>query len=55
MKTVDSEFVEENSHLTDVEEDVVLAGIGNVRGEVLANDAVPVGRVLLVKEALDVF
>ena len=50
-----SKLVEENSHLTDVEEDVVLACIGNVRGEVLAHHTMPVGGVLLVEEALDVF
>ena len=31
----------------------MLAGVCHIRGEVLADDAVPVGRVLLVEEGLD--
>ena len=41
--------------MTDVEEDVMLARVRYVAGEVLAHDAVPVGRVLLVEELLDEF
>ncbi len=50
-----SKFVEKDSHLPNIEENVVLACIGNVRSEMLAYYTMPVGRVLLVKEALNIF
>jgi hypothetical protein len=40
--------------LSDIEEDVVLARISNERSEMLSDYAVPVGRVLLVEEALEI-
>ncbi len=40
--------------MSDIEEDVVLARIGNERSEMLSDYAVPVGRVLLVEEALEI-
>ena len=39
--------------MTNVEEDVVLARVSYIAREVLAHDAVPVGRVLLVEVLLD--
>ena len=50
-----SEFVKQDSHLSDVEENVMLARVGHVRGEVLAHYTVPVRRVLHVKELLNRF
>ena len=41
--------------MTNIEEYIVLAGIGNEGSEMLADDTVPVWRVLFVKEGLDKF
>ena len=41
-----SKLVEQNGHLTNVEEDVMLAGVRYIAGKVLADNTVPVGRVL---------
>ena len=50
-----SQFVEEDGHLSNVAENVVFALVSYVAGKVFADDAVPVGRILLVKEAFDIF
>lgn len=41
--------------MTNVAEDVVFALVGHVAGKVFAHDAVPIWRILLVKEAFDIF
>ena len=41
--------------MTNVEEDVMFADVCCVACEVLAHHAVPIGRILLVKELLDAF
>ena len=50
-----SQFIEKNGHLTQVEEDVMLALISYITGKVLAYAAVPVWSVVLIEECLDVF
>ena len=55
LKWLLSEFVEQDCHLTYVEEDVVLACIRYIGGKVLTNYAVPVWGVLFIEETLYVF
>ena len=49
-----SQFVEDDSDLTDLTENVIFGLVRYVGGEVLAHDAVPVRRILLVKHCLHV-
>ena len=39
--------------MTNVEENVMLRGVSYIARKMLSNDAVPVGRILFVKEFLD--
>ena len=48
-----SQLVEDDGHLTYVEEYIMLALVGYEAGEVLSDAAVPVGSVVLVEELLD--
>ena len=50
-----SEFIQEDCHLTDIEENVVLACISNVWCKMLAYYTMPVWWILLIKETLNVF
>ena len=49
LEAARSQLVEEDGHLTNVEEDVVLASVRYIAGEVFADDAVPVRRILRVE------
>lgn len=48
-----SDFIEENGELSLIEEDIILSLVANKGAEVLADHAVPIGAVLLVKLLLD--
>jgi hypothetical protein len=50
-----SYFIEEDGELPLVEEDVVFGLVANIGAEIFADDAVPVGAVLLIELFLDVF
>ena len=48
-----SELVQQDGHLTNVEENVMLRGVSYIARKMFSNHAVPVGRILFVKEFLD--
>lgn len=50
-----SELVQKNSHLPDIEEDVMFRCVSNVWSKVLSYYTVPVWRVFLIKETLQIF
>lgn len=50
-----SEFVEEDGHLSNVKEDVVLARIRYIGSKVLTYYTVPVGRIFFIEKGFNVF
>ena len=48
-----SQFIEEDGHLTDVEENIMFALVSYITSEVLSDAAVPVWSVFVIKELFD--